>query len=116
MTCDHVWLHHPDGGVWCPDCGSQREKRPACWEDGHAPSVRGDIRPHFNFSAGVPINSRRELKELCAREGLRPVDPTLADPQKAWDECSRLRTNNEHQIKNPKRKLAEFYEEQIRGT
>jgi hypothetical protein len=113
--CDHVWLHHPDGGVWCPDCGSHRDERPPCWETGRAPAVRGDLRPHFNISAGVPIRSRRELREVCAQQGLRVVDPALANPDAAHEECQRLRKNNEQRIRNPRKPLSHYYEEQIRG-
>jgi hypothetical protein len=115
-ACDHVWIKHPRGGVECPDCGSWLPHSPAPWEPGgKMPAVRGDIRPHFNISAGVPIESRRDLREVCARKGLRPVDPELASPDAAAAECERLRKNNLEKIRNPKRPLSHYYQEQISG-
>lgn len=116
-ACDHVWFEHPDGGVWCPECDARREERPPCWAPGEGfPAVRGDIRPHFNLSVGRPIRSRRELQEVCAREGLRPVDPTLNTEDAVRTESARLKKNNRHRIKNPKTSLLKVYEEeQCRG-
>ena len=112
--CDHVWLPHDDEGFFCPECGEKRDHRPAPWEPGgRFPSVRADIRPHFNFSAGVPIRSRRELAEVCKRQGLRPVDPDLRHEDRAREEIDRLDKNNLKKIQNPRRPLKHYYEEQI---
>ena len=114
--CEHVWIRRDDG-VFCPDCGTVLEHAPLPWEPFYrAPALKDDIRPHFNFSAGKPVKSRAHLAEICKKDGLRPVDPDLRHESRAWEEVDRLKTNNEKKIRNPKRPLKHYYEEQLRDA
>ena len=114
MKCDHTCLKTLDGYI-CIQCGETFKERPIDW-NGPGPAVRGDLKPHFNWSAGQPIESRAHLAEVCKREGLRPVDPSLASEDRAWDECDRLKKGNEKKIANPRKPLRHYYEEQIRNA
>jgi hypothetical protein len=84
----------PDGSeecCFCPTVFPPVERPADYWKGpGPLPMVISDIKPHFNWSLGRTLSSRREQREVEVSEGLRVADPVLT---------SRRREDKEEEFK-----------------